>query len=199
MLGSAHTTGAGAGPLGENIHQDQSRAAALGSTAGAATAGAGAHSTQSGVGPAGGAGGHYSADQSHSHSGAGAGATGLGAAGVGAGAAGLAGSNEPASNSPLVNDGQAKGHYGHADQDDSRGRESSSYAVILVLTFLNQTPSQTPRTSTLEDLTHWCSRSRLVNTSTDTSSTERSKIAETGSIFIIMQNSDSVVLSPPRW
>jgi len=96
---NASTTGAGVGPLGENTG-DKARAAAFGTTAGGAAAAVG-----TGVGPSGGAGGHYSSD-SHNQSGS-------------------ASKGEPATNSNLVKEGEAVGHFGHADTDESRGQPLS--------------------------------------------------------------------------
>lgn len=82
------------GPLGENTG-DNARAAAFGTTAGGAAAAVG-----TGVGPSGGAGGHYSSDADKSSS-----------------------KQQPATTSNLVKEGEATGHFGHADNDESRGRE----------------------------------------------------------------------------
>jgi hypothetical protein len=97
MSGSATTTGAGVGPLGENTG-DNARAAAFGTTAGGAAAAVG-----TGVGPSGGAGGHYSDAQGGNTS----------------------SKQQPATTSNLVKEGEATGHFGHADTDESRGRRSS--------------------------------------------------------------------------
>ncbi|ORY23362.1 hypothetical protein BCR39DRAFT_549455 [Naematelia encephala] len=140
----ASTTGPGVGVLGENAnsgsgeqhhhhhhhhHQQQSgagagnpRTAAMAGTAAGAAAAAGEESetrlggeTGTGVGASGGAGGHYSSNEyretsdSNYSSGAGAGA----GAGVGAGA----GANDAS---------KAKGHYGHAEDDETRGQPISN-------------------------------------------------------------------------
>jgi len=96
MKGNAKITGEGVGPLGENT-SDHARAAGLSSTAGGA---AGAAALGAGAGAPGGAGGHYSSDSNQTGS----------------------RHEQPATSSNLVKEGEATGHFGHADNDESRGR-----------------------------------------------------------------------------
>jgi len=100
---NASVTGAGVGPLGENTG-DQARAAALSSTAGGAGAAGAAGVIGTGVGPQGGAGGHYSSESNQT---------------------GSSRHEQPATTSNLVKEGEATGHFGHADNDESRGQPIS--------------------------------------------------------------------------
>ena len=70
--------------------------------AGAGAAGL-AGATGNGVGPSGGAGGHYSSEANQTDS---------------------SRHGQSATSSNLVKEGEATGHFGHADNDESRGRKS---------------------------------------------------------------------------
>jgi hypothetical protein len=80
--------------------------------AGAGAAGL-AGATGNGVGPSGGAGGHYSSESNQT---------------------GSSRHEQPATTSNLVKEGEATGHFGHADNDESRGRKSFTSKPSRILT-----------------------------------------------------------------